>query len=186
MSGSHAWPRSPHIARHGSTCILDLSPGSGQDRCYVTLGALATVQPMAAAQMLEQDGLLELGSVISPVGMAQYGDKVLSFKVRSTLGTYEGDVRFGSLERIILPTGAKAILELRPTRRFDLGVGPGKGVRMQAWGGAVGIIIDARGRPLTWPEKEEARRETMRRWLQELGAWSSLAPLEFDDQLGEL
>jgi uncharacterized protein (TIGR01319 family) len=151
-----------------------------------TLGALATVQPMAAAQMLEQDGLLELGSVISPVGMAQYGDKVLSFKVRSTLGAYEGDVRFGSLERIILPTGVKAILELRPTRRFDLGVGPGKGVRMQAWGGAVGIIIDARGRPLTWPEKEEARQGTMRRWLQELGAWSSLSPLELDDQLGEL
>jgi hypothetical protein len=150
------------------------------------LGALATVQPRAAAQMLEQDGLLELGSVVSPVGVARYGDKVLSFKVRSALGAYEGDVYFGSLERILLPPGVKATLELRPTRRFDLGIGPGKGIRMEAWGGAVGIIVDARGRPLTWPEKEEARQETVRRWLQELGAWSSSALFVFDTLFGEL
>lgn len=150
------------------------------------LGALATVQPVAAAQMLEQDGLLELGSVISPVGVAQYGDKVLSFKVKSALGAYGGDVRFGTLERIILPAGAKATLELRPTRRFDLGIGPGRGVRMEAWGGAVGVIIDARGRPLIWPEKKEAQREAVRQWLQELGAWSSPSLPEPADLLGDL
>jgi hypothetical protein len=151
-----------------------------------TLGALATVQPMAAAQILEQDGLLELGSVISPVGMAQYGSKVLSFKVKSAAGSYEGDVLFGSLERIIVPAGVKATLEFRPTRHFDLGVGPGKGVRMEAWGGVVGVIVDARGRPLVWPEKETARRAAIRRWQQELGAWSSSLSASLSDQAGEL
>ncbi|UCC61837.1 MAG: glutamate mutase L [Anaerolineae bacterium] len=137
------------------------------------LGAMATVQPIAAAQMLEQDGRFELGSVISPVGVAHYGSRVLSFKVRSAVGAYEGDVRFGSLERIILPTGEKAILELRPTHRFDLGVGPGRGVRMEVWGGAVGVIIDARGRPLVWSEREKERRLAVQQWLRELGAWTS-------------
>lgn len=150
-----------------------------------TLGALATVQPVAAAQMLEQGGLIELGSVISPVGVARYGAPVLSFKVKSALGTYEGDVKFGTLERIIVPLGTQAVLELRPTRRFDLGMGPGKGVKVVAWGGAVGIIIDARGRPLVWPEKKEARQEYLRRWLQELGAWSSELP-DIVDLLGDL
>jgi len=149
------------------------------------LGALATVQPTAAAQMLEQDGLLELGSVVSPVGWARHGDKVLSFKVKSAAGTYEGDVRFGSLERIIVPVGVKATLELRPTRHFDLGVGWGRGVRMEAWGGVVGIVIDGRGRPLIRPEKKELQRKAVRRWLQELGAWSS-SPPEFTDSLGDL
>jgi len=153
------------------------------------LGALATVQPLAAAQMLEQDGLLDLGSVISPVGVARLGDKVLSFKVKSAMGAYEGDVQFGSLERIIVPVGVKAVLELRPTRRFDLGVGPGKGVRVEAWGGAVGVIIDARGRPLVWPEKEEARRTAARQWLRELGVWASPSlpnSSESSGQLGDL
>ena len=148
------------------------------------LGALATVQPMAATQVLEHDGLLELGSVISPVGVARYGSKVLSFKVKSALGAYGGDVRFGFLERIIVPAGVKATLELRPTRRFDLGVGPGKGIRMEAWGGAVGVIIDARGRPLVWPGKEEERQAAVRQWLRELGAWVSLSDLF--EPLGDL
>lgn len=151
-----------------------------------TLGALATVQPVAAAQMLEQDALLELGSVISPVGAGRYGDKVLSFKVKSALGAYEGDVRFGFLERVLVPAGVKAILELRPTRRFDLGLGPGRGVRIEAWGGAVGIIIDARGRPLIWPEKKEARREAVHRWLRELGAQPSSSQSEPAGPLGDL
>ena len=148
------------------------------------LGALATVQPMAATQVLEHDGLLELGSVISPVGVARYGSKVLSFKVKSALGAYGGDVRFGFLERIIVPAGVKATLELRPTRRFDLGGGPGKGIRMEAWGGAVGVIIDARGRPLVWPGKEEERQAAVRQWLRELGAWVSLSDLF--EPLGDL
>jgi len=150
------------------------------------LGVLATVQPMAAAQMLGQDGLLDLGSVISPVGVAQWGDKVLSFKVRSAVGAYEGDVRFGCLERIIVPAGVKAVLELRPTRRFDLGVGPGRGVRMEAWGGAVGVIIDARGRPLVWPEKEEAQQTSVRQWLRELGAWVSPSLPDSFEQFGDV
>ncbi len=150
------------------------------------LGSLATVQPTAAAQMLEQDGLLELGSVISPVGVARQGDKVLSFKVKSALGAYQGNVRFGSLERIIVPLGVKAVLELRPTSRFDLGVGKGRGVRMEAWGGAIGVIIDARGRPLVWPEKKEAQRAAVRQWLRELGAWTSPSLPDPAEQFGDV
>ena len=149
------------------------------------LGALAMVRPKAAAQMLEQDALLDLGSIISPVGVAQYGDKVLSFKVKSAMGAYEGDVRFGFLERIILPAGVKATLELRPTHRFDIGMGPGRGGQLETWGGAVGIIIDARGRPLVWPEKSDHRQRAVCRWLRELGALSSSLP-DPVEQLGEL
>jgi hypothetical protein len=150
------------------------------------LGALATVQPAAAAQMLEQDGLLDLGSVISPVGVARWGDRVLSFKVKSPAGAYEGDVRFGCLERIIVPAGAKAVLELHPARRFDLGVGPGRGVRMEAWGGAVGVVIDARGRPLAWPDKIETRRMLVSQWLRELGVWASPVQLDASAQFGDV
>jgi uncharacterized protein (TIGR01319 family) len=148
------------------------------------LGALATVQPQAAAQILEQDGLFALGSVIAPVGVAGFGAKVLTFKVTTQQGTYEGDVRFGTLERIVVPTGTKAKLELRPTRRFDLGMGPGRGVRMETWGGAVGVIIDARGRPLAWPARQELRQKMVRRWMLELGAWSSPAA-DPSEQLGD-
>jgi len=150
------------------------------------VGALAAIQPAMAAQILEQDGLLDLGSAISPVGLGRHGEKVLSFKVRSALGTYEGDVRFGSLERIIVPTGVKATLELRPSSHFDLGMGPGRGVEIKTWGGVLGIVIDARGRPLIWPEKPEQRQRAIRRWLAELGAWSPPTAPEPVEVLGDL
>jgi len=57
---------------------------------------------------------------------------------------------------------------------------------MEAWGGAVGVIIDARGRPLVWPEKEEARRTAARQWLRELGVWASPSLPNSSGQLGDL
>jgi hypothetical protein len=56
---------------------------------------------------------------------------------------------------------------------------------VEAWGGAVGVIIDARGRPLVWPEREKSRQAALRQWLRELGAWASPLP-DLSEQLGEL
>jgi hypothetical protein len=45
--------------------------------------------------------------------------------------------------------GEKVSLHLRPLHRFDIGMGgPGKAGKVNAIGGVLGIVIDARGRPL--------------------------------------
>ena len=40
---------------------------------------------------------------------------------------------------------------IEPERGFDCGAGPGKPIERQVRGGTVGLILDARGRPLTLP-----------------------------------
>ena len=56
-------------------------------------------------------------------------------------------------------------LELVPARGFDVGRGPGRSVRISYSPGAVGLIVDARGRPLTLDKDPLVRRELAGDWL---------------------
>ncbi len=136
------------------------------------LGAVALVNPMAAAQVVEKDALLSLGTVVAPVGVAKEGEIALTFKIEYEDGrSLEVEVPYGSLEVIPLPAGQTANLELRPTRRFDVGLGAkGQAGMTKVEGGLGGIIIDARGRPLPIAQDPEEQREKMQRWLWDMGS----------------
>jgi len=135
------------------------------------LGALAMAEPLAAAQVLARDTLLNLGTVIAPLGVAKEGEIALRFKmVYSEGGAIEGEVSYGSLEVIPLPFGQRATLELRPTQSFDVGLGrKGRGATTEVEGGAVGLIIDARGRPLFLPRERATQQEKVQKWMWEVG-----------------
>jgi hypothetical protein len=80
------------------------------------------------------------------------------------------EVAYGSLSVIPLGAGERAQLELHPTRRFDVGLSePGRGATAEAEGGILGIVIDARGRPLSLPADGEKRRQLAQMWLADLG-----------------
>ena len=136
------------------------------------LGVTAMVNPLAAAQVMERDTLLNLGTVVAPVGTAREGDIALTFKIEYEDGrSLEVEVPYGSLEVIPLPSGQTANLELRPSRRFDVGLGTkGQAGATKVEGGVIGIIIDARGRPLPIVEDPEEQREKMQRWLWDMGS----------------
>jgi uncharacterized protein (TIGR01319 family) len=136
------------------------------------LGAVAMVNPLAAAQAMEKDALLNLGTVVAPVGAAREGEVALTFKIDyEDERSLEVEVTYGSLEVIPLPSGKTATLELRPTRRFDVGLGTkGQAGTTRVEGGIIGIIIDARGRPLPIAEDPEEQREMMQRWLWDMGS----------------
>jgi MutL protein len=136
------------------------------------LGATAMVNPTAAAQVVEKDALLNLGTVVAPVGAGREGDIALTFKIVYEDGrSLEVEVPYGSLEVIPLPTGQTASLELRPTRRFDVGLGTkGQAGTTKVEGGLIGIMIDARGRPLPIADDPEAQREKVQRWLWDMGS----------------
>jgi len=58
---------------------------------------------------------------------------------------------------------------MRPTRHFDIGLGqPGRGAVTEIEGGILGIIIDARGRPLRLPQDEITRHERLAGWFSAL------------------
>ncbi len=148
-----------------TTIVLD------QNNLLASLGSAAEINPLMAVQVLESHAFQNLGTVIAPVGTARKGAPIL--RIRITAGDNSEsqlEVKFGSIEVIPLPTGQSAQIQLRPLHRFDVGMGgPGKGGRVRVVGGSLGIIIDARGRPLQLPSDPELRRESFKRWLWTLG-----------------
>jgi len=136
------------------------------------LGVTATLEPLAAAQVMERDGFLSLGTVVAPVGTGREGEIALKLKITYDDGrALDMEVPYGSLEVLPLTTGRKATLELRPTRKFDIGLGAkGKGATTELEGGAVGVIIDARGRPLSLPATRGEQQAKMQEWLWGMGS----------------
>ncbi len=135
------------------------------------LGALAAHKPLVAVQALEGGVLVDLGWVIALTGRGQAGQKALDLRLETDgQGTLEVEVPFGALEVLPLALGQKARLTLKPaSRQFDIGLGPGEGHSLTVQGGLVGVIVDARGRPLTLPANQAARGERLRQWLWDMG-----------------
>jgi hypothetical protein len=134
------------------------------------LGALASLYQVAAAQAVARDGLLRLGTVIALEGTGKEGTVALKLKIEYDDGqSLSVEVPYGALEVVPLATGRRAVVELRPGSQFDVGLGKrGKGATTELDGGVLGIIIDARGRPLSLPADDEKRRAKIRDWMSEL------------------
>jgi hypothetical protein len=83
----------------------------------------------------------------------------------------EQEVKHGSLTVIKLPLGQVGTLHLTPLHRFDVGMGGfGRGGTVKVVGGALGVVIDARGRPLHLPAEPSRRRELLNNWLTTAGS----------------
>lgn len=136
------------------------------------LGAAATVKPVASVQTLDSPALTSLGTVVTPVGQARAGDIILKVQMAyDSGGLVEIEVNAGALEVLPLLPGQRAELTLQPQRRnIDVGLGPGRsGTKVEAFGGLVGLVIDARGRPLVLPADDGERRQRVQGWLWDMG-----------------
>jgi hypothetical protein len=147
-----------------STILLDVN------RAAPALGAVAGIKPLAATSALEAGALVSLGTVISPVGKARPGDTILRMHIAyEDGGDLDVEARYGEMEIWPLLPGQRATLELKPNRRFDVGLGLGHGGKVQAMGGLVGLVVDARGRPLVLPDDADRRRRALNRWIWDVG-----------------
>ncbi|MFO7540669.1 MAG: glutamate mutase L [Chloroflexota bacterium] len=135
-----------------------------------SLGALSAVDPLPVIQTLESGVLTNLGWVVVPTGSGQSGQKILDVSMEMDQGQKVGEeVEYGSLTILPLRPNQTAKVTLKPTRRFDIGQGPGKERQLTIHGGTVGLVIDGRGRPLQFPEDDTARRTLIRQWLFDVG-----------------
>jgi hypothetical protein len=137
------------------------------------LGVLSTVDAKAATDVFHRDCLIYLGTVVAPVGSAKPGTECVSYRVAMPSGRVEdGTLHFGQIWRAALAGDATARVELRPTRRFDVGAGHGRPVSAEVHGGVAGLVIDARGRPLRVPDGPE-RIALLDGWARILDAYPS-------------
>ncbi len=141
-----------------------------QNNLLPLLGAAASRSHYLPVQVIESGAFIGLGTAVSVVAAANYGDQVLRAKLVYADGTEaRAEVKFGGLEILPLPSGQTARLSLQPLRRADAGLGPGKAGALTVTGGALGVVLDARGRPLHIPNDPVRRRELMKRWSYAVG-----------------
>jgi hypothetical protein len=132
------------------------------------LGVLAQVHPKAALEVFERDCLIYLGTCIAPRGNGKPGKPCFCYEIKGPALNESGELAFRELKRLPLGAGETARIKVEPARGFDMGAGPGKPVEREIKGGTVGIILDARGRPLGLPEDEKVRREMVTKWIEAL------------------
>ncbi len=138
------------------------------------LGAVATVAPITAVQVNENDAVTHrLGTCVVPFGQLQPGQVAITVGVEYSNGRKQNiEVMTGTIEVIPLRANEQAILTLFPAPTVDVGLGPGERARAaeEIDGGLVGLIIDARGRPFILPTDEAERQARLLQWMQAIGA----------------
>jgi hypothetical protein len=141
-----------------------------QNNLLPLLGAASSRNHYLPVQVIESGAFIGLGTVVSVIASANYGDQIVRAKLAYSDGTEaRAEVKYGGLEILPLPTGESARLSLQPLRRADAGLGPGKSGAVTVTGGALGVIIDARGRPLGLPSDPVRRREMIKKWHYTVG-----------------
>ena len=120
------------------------------------LGMLLERNKDAALGLMSTESLRRLGTCLAPKGTGREGADVMRLRMTYTDGdTVEEMVRLGEVKSRPLGAEESATIEATPTGRFDVGKGRGKRLVVEVTGGVHGVIIDARGRPLTIPEEKE-------------------------------
>jgi hypothetical protein len=132
------------------------------------LGVLAQVHAQASLEVFERDCLIYLGSCVAAKGQGKLGKPCFEYEVSGSSLNDSGQLMFGDLKLLPLGPSETARVRVEPARGFDFGAGPGKGVEREVKGGTVGLILDARGRPLELPSERGMCRELIARWVDVL------------------
>jgi MutL protein len=149
-----------------TTMILD------QNYLLPAMGAAASRNSLLPIQILESGAFLGLATVVGPYSSARPGTPILAGRLVYQNGNESRiEIKQGALEIFPLPVGQSGRLFLDPLHHADIGFGPGKtnAAGISVTGTALGVVIDARGRPLRFPADAGKRRDIQKKWLWTLG-----------------
>ena len=126
------------------------------------LGVMSQAHPRAAKEVFDKDCLVVLGTAIAATGAVKPGKPVMTVTLTRANGAVESHTcRGGEFHRIPLAANETAHIEVQPSRSHDVGAGRGKALERDVVGGLCGLILDARGRPLTF-SADQVRNATQR------------------------
>jgi len=141
------------------------------------LGVLTAVHEKAATEVFNKDCIIYLGTCFAPKGDHKFGDKAFTYKLELETGeVHEGEMKFGDVK--LIPYGLnerglpmKGTATINPGRGLDMGEGPGKKITAEIYGGVVGIVLDARGRPIKFRDTQEDRVKQVDAWTKAFGGY---------------
>lgn len=139
-------------------------------------GALATLDTDAAVSVADRDLLRNkpLATCVVALGEGKPGEVAVEAELTTRRGNAQRiSVCHGQIARLPLNQGMKGQLVLRPASGVRIGRNaPGVEVSSDVAavaGSALGVVIDARGRPLHLPTNDTTRRRQVWEWLVALG-----------------
>ncbi len=134
---------------------------------------LAQYEPMAVQGLLGPKGLEVMGTYFGVYGRGNDGTKAL--EVRAATGSESErplHIPFGALQLYPAGPGQKVSLELRASKNASVGGPPGVHASVDdVEGGTIGIIFDARRRPIEPPARVTDRAATFTSWEKALRAY---------------
>ncbi|HET6678233.1 MAG TPA: glutamate mutase L [Nitrospira sp.] len=136
------------------------------------LGVLSTINEQAATDVFVRDCMIYLGTCIAPIGQGKERDLCADYEIVFPDGRLVKDqLAFGELRLFALEPGMKANITLRPAKSVNLGTGAGAAMTQEVMGGAVGLLLDGRGRPLQLPAEQSARVAALKKWFNAVGLY---------------
>ena len=132
------------------------------------LGVLSQVHPEAALQVFLRDCLISLATCIAPRGTGKEGKLCFRYTISGNALNESGEINVGELKLLRLSHDDEVEVAIEPARGFDCGAGNGKRIEQKVRGGTVGLILDARGRPLEVADPSEAQQELVKQSVQSL------------------
>jgi hypothetical protein len=145
------------------------------------LGVLSTVNEAAALEVFRKDCLIRLGWCLAPRAASgapplpsrrgNSGVPCMVAQIRLPGQVIREELHVGQMRRVPLEPGQRATVLATPGRKFDLGAGRGKPVEREITGGEVGLILDARPRPLMLPDHPAWRAELLTQWSRALDVY---------------
>jgi len=136
------------------------------------LGVLSTIDEKAATDVFVRDCMVYLGTCVAPIGQGKEGECCVEYEVTFPDGKMVKDrLRFGDLTLYPLELDQKAVITMKPAKAVNLGAGPGEPITREVYGGAVGLMLDGRGRPLQLPTDQQARVALLTKWFSAVGLY---------------
>lgn len=125
-------------------------------------------------EVFERDCLIYLGTCVALVGTGKPGRMGLEYTIEGETLQTAGQLEFGEVRLLPLGLGETATIRVEPARGLDVGAGPGRRIERKVMGGTVGLILDARGRPLELPEERAACRAAIEKWITNLDLYPQM------------
>lgn len=174
-----------HLGNYGYSALLLLDavqPGGVTEikadpyGVIPALGAIALQNPQAVVQLLSGNALEHLGTAICPIGKPRQDRNAINISIKFADGeVLKETIKGGHLWSY--PLGINETVEVKIKCTGNLTIKGKSSLKTVVTGGKLGIIIDARGRPLALGMTPEARAQQIPMWISELTG-DEMIPIE--------
>ena len=129
------------------------------------LGVLSTFHEKAALEVFHKDCLIKLGTCVAPIGQFKNGKSLFDYSIVINDEIKEGTLRFGEIKLIKANLGMYKC-KIVPEKNINIGFGKGELFEGEINGGEVGIILDGRGREISFDLDIERRMGQILNWSE--------------------